>query len=327
MRVAAVTGASGHVGANLTRLLLDKGWSVRALVLDGAASLDGLDIDRISGDVADIDTLRPLVDGADVVFHLAAVISTLGDPGGLVSRVNVLGPRNIARAAREARVHRLVHMSSIHAFDMTDVDRVVDEDGPRAGARHGAYDRSKQAGEQALREEIDLGLDAVILNPTGVIGRCDFEPSRTGRFLRAGSRGRLPAIVRGGFTWVDVRDVASAALAAVDRGRTGANYILGSEWKNIRDLTAVAAAWGDVPPPRIAIPMPLARFASFFNDLYGRVFGVEPMFTTEAMGALRSTKTICCDRARTELGFDPYPIDDAVRDACAWWAARAEASA
>ena len=218
-------------------------------------------------------------------------------------------------------------MSSIHAFDLTDVQRLVNEDGPRAGSGHGAYDRSKFAGEQALREEIEAGLDAVILNPTGVIGRCDFEPSRTGRFLKAASRQRVLAIVHGGFTWVDVRDVAAAAVAAVDRGRTGANYILGSEYKNIRELAAVAASCGNVTPPRFASPMPLARFASFFNDLYGRAFGVEPMFTSEAMGALRSTRRICCDRAKDELGFDPIPIDEAVRDACAWWIAREEAKA
>ena len=172
----AVTGAYGHVGANLVRALLDAGHSVRAVDLREGPALAGLDVTFARADVLDVDSLRPAFDGVEVVFHLAAKISIAGDPDGSVRAINVDGVRNAASAALDAGVRRFVHVSSIHAFDC-DQPGVIDETSARAlRPELPAYDRSKAAGEQALRTVIDRGLDAVIANLTGVIGPYDFTP-------------------------------------------------------------------------------------------------------------------------------------------------------
>ena len=147
------------------------------------AALAGLDVETVVGDVRDLDSLRAAFRGAELVFHLAALISIDGDRQGIVHRINVDGARNSALASRAEGVRRHVHVSSIHAFDHHPTDEPLDEARGRPGPRHPAYDRSKAAGEAAVREVIAEGLDAVIVNPSGVVGPLDFVPSRVGEML------------------------------------------------------------------------------------------------------------------------------------------------
>ena len=127
----AVTGAYGHVGANLVRALLDAGHAVRAVDVSEGPALDGLDATFARADVRDTDSLRPAFDGVEVVFHLAAKISIAGDPDGSVRAINVDGVRNAASVALDTGVRRFVHVSSIHAFDC-DQPGVIDETSPRS---------------------------------------------------------------------------------------------------------------------------------------------------------------------------------------------------
>ena len=126
MRVV-VTGATGHVGSNLVRALLRRGDEVRVMVRGQQRSLEGLEVERVTGDVRDADSLRAAFAGAEIVYHLAAVISITGDPSGMVRAVNVDGTRRVAEAALAAGVRRLVHCSSVHAFDLYQAGRADGE--------------------------------------------------------------------------------------------------------------------------------------------------------------------------------------------------------
>jgi len=199
MRVV-VTGASGHLGASLVRRLLEGGDRVRVLLHRHARALEGLDVEVAQGDVFDRGSLRAAFEGQEVVCHLAGVVSIQGDAGGLVPAVNVEGAGNAARAALEYGVRRMVHCSSVHAFDLWAGRGPLDETAPRvpSGSRHhSACDRSKAEGERRVRAHVGRGLDAVIVHPTGVIGPYDFEPSRIGQFFMRLYRGSLPALVEG----------------------------------------------------------------------------------------------------------------------------------
>ncbi len=318
MSITVVTGASGHVGNTLVRALLGQGRRVRALIHAQAASLDGLNVERVDGDVLDPDSLARAFAGAEVVYHLAARISITGDQGGRVTAVNVEGTRNAARAALAAGARRFVHFSSVHAFDLEPLDTPIDEDAGRPGPKHPAYDRSKAAGEAALREVIAEGLDATIVNPTGVIGPNDHEPSRMGRLIGLIGRRKIPAMTPGGFDWVDVRDVAAAAIAAETRGRTGVNYLLGGEWLSMDDVAAHAARAHGVAPPRFRSPMWAARLGAPFVTLAAKMARAEPLYTSEALHAVRANRQIDCTRARTELGHRPRPAAESIADAVAW---------
>jgi len=319
----AVTGAQGHLGSNLVRLLLERGDEVCVLVRTPRQSLDDLDVEVVEGDVRDPDAVKRCIDGADTVFHLAAKISIDGDRDGSVRSTNVDGVRCVAEAALSCGVRRMLHTSSIHAFDLMREDEVLTESTPRAsGSHHHAYDRSKAAGEQALRSVIVRGLDAVVVNPVGVIGPRDFAPSRMGRVFIDMFRGKLPAVPVGGFHWVDVRDVVDGMLAAVERGRVGESYILSGQWASFRELTDRVERITGVRAPRFTVPLAVLLFGAPFSTAVARLQGIEPRFTLESVRVTQASNKLSCDKAARELGYQPRPLDDTIADLHEWFGAQ-----
>jgi len=315
-----VTGANGHVGGNLVRALLARGETVRALIHRSKDALEGLEVDLVHGDVRMPDTLSAAMAGVDIVFHLAALISIDGPHGGLVDSINVDGARNVAEAALGAGVRRLVHCSSVHAYMQSPLDQPLDERRPKvSGARHPAYDLSKAAGEAEIRRVIARGLDAVIVNPTGIIGPYDFAPSRMGQVFVQLQRRGLAALVNGGFDWVDVRDVAAGLIAAAERGRTGENYLLPGHRLSVREVAALSASITGVAPPRFDVAMPLARAAAPFALGFSRLAKRPPLFTPESLAALRGNRAVSSDKARAELGYQPRPIAETIADTYRWF--------
>ena len=310
-----VTGSTGHIGVNLVRALVADGRQVRALVHHHPPDIfDDLDIEFANMDLLDPDSIPPALEGAEVVYHLAALISITGPQGGRVYAVNVDGVRNVAEAALAAGVRRFVHVSSCHAFHINTTLPVVDETADRPGPRAPAYDRSKAAGEAALREVIAQGLDAVIINPCGVVGPVDPHPSRMGQVLLDLRDGRLPSLLDGGFNWVDVRDVVASAIAAEAQGRTGENYLLGGHYVALPELMQLAATACGSTCPRFVSPMWLAQIGAPFAETWARIFGGDPLYTSEALHALRINKNLSHEKAARELGHSPRPIDQTLRD-------------
>jgi len=311
-----VTGASGHLGANVVRALVAAGEPVRAVDIRPGSALKGIAAEFVQGDVLDPATLKDALAGAEFVLHLAAKISIAGDPDGSVRRVNVDGVRHVAEAALEAGVRRLVHCSSLHAYDVGAIEGPVRENGLRAtDARLPAYDRSKAAGEEELRLVVDRGLDAAIVNPSGMFGPVDPEPSRMGRVLLAMFKGRMPITVRGAFDWVDVRDVAAALLAAAERGRIGENYLVGGHRASVTELGRIAAEVSGRRPPRLVAPLAPVRFAA---EAAVRVAGPrragQLLLTPESLHALATDPVVDYSKAVAELGYHPRPLAESIAD-------------
>ena len=316
--LTVVTGASGFLGGALARTLLAEGRQVRCVDLQRSPGLDGLDVEWMPVDVLNRPSLDVAFRGAGMVYHLAAVISVTGDPTGRVWATNVDGVRNVAEAALSAGVRRFVHCSSVHAYDLEAVDRVT-EDSPRATAAGlPVYDRSKAAGEAALQQVIDRGLDAVIVNPTGVVGPYDFAQSRMNRVFLAMFQRRLPALIAGGFDWVDVRDVASSMVAAESEGRNGENYLLPGHHLSLRELGVVAEQVTGVPKPAVTVPMWFARMWSPLADVVSRRSGNPLWYTSESLHALRFNPAVSGAKAEARLGHRPRPIDETVKDIHRW---------
>lgn len=323
-RKVVVTGASGHLGANLLPRLLAAGAQVRVLVhqksLPAPPGAAPVDVEAVPGDVLDPASLARAFEGAELVFHLAARISIVGDQGGRVTAVNVEGARNVARAARAAGARRLVHVSSVHAFDHGDPASPLTETAPRPTPRHPAYDRSKAAGEAAVREAAGDALEVVVGNPTGIIGPDDHAPSRMGRVLIDLQRRRLPALTPGGFDWVDARDVSDALIALADRGRPGEGYLLGGRWASMRALADAAAAITGVPAPRFSAPAWVASATAPLVSALFQALGREPLYTPEALHAVfKGSRDVRTDKARAELGYTPRPLEDTLRDTYAFF--------
>lgn len=315
-----VTGAGGHIGGVLVRRLLQDGCQVRAVIRNDARALKGLDVEIVKADVLDEKSLENAFDGAETVFHLAARISISGDEGGLVFNTNVNGPKNVVAACLKKNVKRLVHFSSVHAHCQTPVNEPLDE--TRCYVKMGeapAYDNSKAMGEKEIFKGIENGLDAVIVNPTGVIGPYDFKPSRMGEVFLDLYYKKLAGLINGGFNWVDVRDVANGAVAAAAKGKTGQKYLLGGHWRSIEDVSKIAFNITGVKPPGFVTPMWLARAVVPFVETFSKVTNRRPLFTSESLCALRANQNICCDKAKNDLGFAPRAFEETVKDIYDWF--------
>jgi dihydroflavonol-4-reductase len=319
--VTVVTGGAGYVGTNLVAALRAQEHDVR--VADSREPVAGLRLGAtwIRGDVRDREYLRRVCEGADVVYHLASVISIVGGMRGLVASVNIGGARVVAEAALAADVRRLVYCSSVHAYDLAAAaGDVISESSPRATGRHlPAYDRSKAAAEAEVCRVADRGLDAVVVNPTGIIGPADQAPSRMGAVMLALWRRRLPAMVAGGFDWVDVRDVVAGMQAAAERGRVGQNYLLPGHRRPVSELARLARACSGIAVTRRTAPSWLASLCTPLGAMAARATGYPLLPTREGLHALRAFPHVDGTKAARELGYQPRPIEQTVADLYAFF--------
>ena len=224
-----VTGATGHIGNVLVRELIARGQTVRALVLpnDDARPLLGLNAEIIYGDVTNLQSLESAFDGADLVFHLAGIVTIMFGMKNVLDRVNVGGVRNVVAACRATGVHRLINTSSIHAIAEPPHGTLIDEPQPFDPDRVlGDYARSKARATLLLLDEVRKGgLNAIICCPTGVIGPWDYGISNIGQLILDFASGHLKSYVRGAYDFVDVRDVARGLILAAEKGQSGRHYI------------------------------------------------------------------------------------------------------
>ncbi len=316
-----VTGATGYIGGVLVRALADRGDRVRAVLHERSGTFEAPGVEWVRGDVLDRDSMVAAFRDADVVFHLASLVSIEPRMADAMQAVNVAGARNVVEAALGCGVRRLVHVSSIRAYNQFPLDEVLDETRGRVGGLpRPAYDRSKALGEDAIRHGMERGLDAVIVNPTGVLGPYDRGPTGVGQFFLDLQRRRVPMLIAGGFDCVDVRDVVQGTLAAEARGRRGQNYILGGRWHSVPELARLSKAETGVPVPRFVCPIALARCWAPFQMAWDRFRARPPLYTPDALHHIaRSNRRVSSAKAEAELGFAARPVRDSVRDAVRWF--------
>jgi dihydroflavonol-4-reductase len=321
--VLVVTGATGHIGNVLIRELLAGGAVVRALVLpdDDQRPLAGLNIETIRGDVTNSASLKSAFAGAELVFHLAGIVTIMPGMASLLERVNVGGMHNVIAACRASGVRRLVYTSSIHAVAEPPHGTVIDESQPFDPDRVlGDYARSKARATLLLLDEVRKGgLDAVICCPTGVIGPWDYGISNIGQLIFDFASGHLKSYVSGAYDFVDVRDVARGLILAADKGQLGRHYIFSGTQVQVPELMAELARDIGYPAPTYRIPAIIARTAGVLASSYYRLLRRKPVFTAYSIDVLRSNSLVSSARAREELGFTSRPWQESIRDHVEWF--------
>jgi dihydroflavonol-4-reductase len=317
----AITGASGLVGGNLVRALLAQGCPVRALVHRDRRALDGLEVETVSADLAKLTSLERAFEGAQVVYHLASSISIRMDNWDELQHVNVAGTQNVVEACLSCGVEKLVYFSSIHAYHQEPFDLPLDEDRPLlTDERIPPYERSKAAAELIARQAPERGLATVIIIPTAILGPYDFRPSYLGQALRLLARGHIPALVHGGYDWVDVRDVVVGAMQAECQGRSGSRYILSGHWHSLSELARVAARITGKSAPRFVVPIWLAELFQPFMAELAQLHNSQPLYTKAMLNAMRSNRQIDHTHATEDLGYAPRPFEQTLKDTLGWFA-------
>ena len=315
----AVTGANGHVGANLCRSLLAEGHQVKALVHHHSDSIKGLNLELVHGSLKDLEALRALCKSTEIVFHLAAMISIDGQKEKLLE-VNVEGTKNLIKVIQENGVRRLIHFSSIHALSHFPLDQPMDETRPLVMVGPTWYEITKSRAEKIVLDATSSGLDAVIINPTAIVGPNDFKPSLVGTVLIRLYKNSLPALVPGGYDWVDVRDVVQGAIAAMDKGRKGERYILSGKWISVRDLAMLVEKVTGKRVNRFMIPTSVAKIGVPFIKAYAKITSQEPLYTVESLRTLVEVNTmISHKKASIELGYSPRNFEVTIRDTMDWF--------
>lgn len=319
--LVAVTGASGHIGANLIRMLADDGYQVRVLKYRDDAAFANSRFEVVEADITNRNSLIAAFKGVDIVHHCAARITLDNRETEQLERINVNGTENVLEACRICQVRRLVYFSSLFALDQQPLSEPLDETrSPVTRNRQVTpYDYSKAVAESRVHKAVDEGQDAVILYPTGVFGPHDYKGSHLGDAIVRLAEGRMFALVQGACNWVDVRDVARGAILAQRLGRRGQGYILGGEYLTIRALAQIIEEISGVPAPWFSSPLWLARTFAPISAATANALGKRPLYTSASLHALTSNSKIVIDKAVNDLSYSPRPIRESLMDTILWY--------
>ena len=325
---AFVTGATGFLGSHVARVLVEQGVELRLLVrpTSDLRNIDGLNVERVVGDLRDPASIEKALSGCDVVFHVAADYRLwVRDPSEMY-RSNVEGTRALLEAARKQGVRRVVYTSSVATMGFgsgSNHGNVADEQSPVSLADMiGHYKRSKFMAEQVAIDAARSGLDVVIVNPTTPIGERDIKPTPTGRIVVDFLKRKFPAYVETGLNLVDATECARGHLQALEKGRTGERYILGGENLTLKQILDRLAAITGLKSPTVKLPYIFAFATGVVDEMVtGRLLGREPRATIDAVRMGRKMMFVSSAKAERELGWRTVPVEGALRRSVEWFRA------
>lgn len=315
----AVTGASGHVGTNLCRMLLERGYEVKALIHSSNKGLENLNLEFVNGDITSESDLRNLCSGCQTVFHLAATISIKKNDRNC-HLINVGSCANLIKAAKAEGVRRIIHFSSIHAFNHEPLDIELDETRNLDLASNVSYNSSKALGQKMMAEASSEELEVVVLNPTAIIGPNDFKPSLLGNAIIRFYKGQNPSLIPGGYNWVDVRDVCIAAINAIEHGTPGECYLIAGNWYDLKTMADTIEKMGGHKAPWLFLPGWIASLGAIFLNLHAKITGVLPLYTIMSVETLKNShRNISHVKASETLNYNPRPFEETMADTINWF--------
>ncbi|MEX2300618.1 MAG: hopanoid-associated sugar epimerase [Bryobacterales bacterium] len=317
-----VTGASGFIGGHVARLLVARGQAVRVLVrpTSDLSCIGDLRVERAIGDLCEVSTLRKAFRGCTRLFHVAADYRLWAKDPGEIYRSNVEGTRKILQVAAETGIEKVVYTSTVGALGFPKDGTLGSEDSPVSiKDMSGPYKRSKFEAEQVALKFASEGLPVVIVNPTAPVGEGDLKPTPTGKIIVDFLRGAMPAYVDTGLNLVDVRDVAAGHLLAAEKGEAGERYILGARNMTLREIFETLGVLSGRPAPRLRLPYWMALGFGLGEAAASRLTGKEPRAPLEAVRMARHKMFVSTDKAQRELGYQPGPVEDALRRAVEWF--------
>lgn len=323
---ALVIGANGYLGSHVTRRLVADGQDVRVMVREGANTIgiDDLTVTRFVGDIWDDDVLREAMTGCDVVYY--CVVDTRGwlrDPAPLF-RTNVEGTRNVLNIAVEpavaAGLRKFVFTSSYVTVGRRR-GRVATEADVIADRGLTPYVRSRvQAENLVLEYARTRGLPAVAMCVSTTYGAGDWGRTPHGAIIAGVAFGKLPFVLDGiELEAVGVDDAAHALLLAAEKGRVGERYLISEKMISNADVVRIAAEAAGVPAPSKTIPLPLSYAMAALGSLKGRLKGTDERLSLDSLRLMRAEAPVDCGKAKRELGWQPSPVEESIREAAKFW--------
>ena len=319
-----VTGASGMVGINVCNEILRNGHKLNILLREDVDYLDKLDCNKFYGDLNNINTLEKFCEKCDVIIHSAAMISIGLDSYDKVYDVNFVGTRNLIEASIKEKVKKFIFISTVNAFNKKPTDKKFDE--TRELVRKGnAYDMTK-----ALAQDLVLntkGIDSISINPTSVLGKNDFKPSRLGKIIKGVYSGKLPFLVDGGLDIIDVEDLSKAIYNSIRRGKDGEAYLVSGKWRSFKEIYDIIRPLQEKKSkvfffPRVLVEMSLPLLSIFpvgivkkAAQINGKFFpGLENMTKEAIENIINFPKTIDNSKAKRDLGLKISSLKKTIKE-------------
>lgn len=315
-----VTGGTGFVGANLVRVLLQQGYTVKALARANSQldNLRNLDVEIVTGDLNDPDLYKQM-QGCQAVFHVAAHYSLWQADKDMLYRCNVQGTRNVLAAARKAGIERTVYTSSVAAIGVKE-GGIADETYQSPVEKLiGDYKKSKYYAEQEAVKAAQLGQDIVIVNPSTPIGPFDIKPTPTGDMIVRFLRRQMPFYLDTGLNFIDVRDVAHGHILALEKGKSGDRYILGNQNLTMKVLLNQLGEITGIPAPKSSIPQWIPLSVAWFDERILAPLGKAPSVPLDGVKMAKQKMFYDASKAVRELGLPQTAIATALKDAVHWF--------
>ena len=319
-----VTGATGFLGRVVAEELVRRKAQVHALVLHDDPYTDLLpkEVRTVIGDVCDKSSLSDFFADADsrtCVIHCAGIVSVASRPGPRLYQVNVGGTWKVLRQCMEHDVGKMVYVSSVHAIPEKPKGCIISEDCEFSpGLVDGDYAKSKAAATELVFDAAERGLNASIVFPSGIIGPDDLQGGSFTSMARSFLAGKLPFAVRGGYDFVDVRDVANGILACSESGEPGKGYILSGHYVTIRRMLQLVGKAAKLKYRSLCLPLGLARLAAPYYERRSLRERKPLFFTPYSVSVLASNGQFSHAAASERFAYQPRPIEETLGDMTAW---------
>ncbi|MCZ6535127.1 MAG: NAD-dependent epimerase/dehydratase family protein [Chloroflexi bacterium] len=317
-----VTGATGFIGGNLVRALKARGYDVRALVRDQSSTLtlENTGVEVVPGDVRDRESVARALEGCQAVFHCAALYTFWSLKPQEVYQVNVKGTKTVFEEALKSGVKGAVYTSTVSTIGIPKKGVGTEEMEPSPRDLIGHYKRSKYQGEKEALRAASKGMPEVVVNPTAPVGPWDVKPTPTGGIVLDFLRGRIPAYVNTGMNMVDVEDVATGHILALEKGQPGQRYILGNRNMTLKELLRTLESITGKKGPRLRVPINLVVALGIIDQLIeGKLLRRRPRIPLEGMRVARKPMYVSSAKAVRELGLPQSPVEGALEKAVRWF--------
>ncbi len=324
-RIYIVTGANGHLGSAVVSQLSAMGKTCRALVLPNESTdkLNNCNCEIYRGDVLNPDSLKQLFtfdsDTQAVVIHCAGIVTVSSKSNPKVYDVNVNGTKNIADLCVKNKVYKMVHVSSVHAIPTLEKGKVITEvDHFDPEKVVGYYAKTKAIASQYILDRSKNDLNACIVHPSGILGPYDYGTGHLTHMVIDYTNHSLKACVHGGYDFVDVRDVASGIIVAVEKGGRGQCYILSNHYYEVSDILGMLSRITNQKRIKTILPMWFAKMTAPLAEMYYKIKKNPPLFTSYSLYTLTSNSLFSHEKASKELGYTTRPMLQTLADTVEW---------
>jgi len=316
-----VTGSTGFIGSAIARELIKNGEEVKVLIRETSdtRNIDKLEVERVYGDIRDVDSMKRALKGCDTLYLTAAYFAHWAPNPKLLYEVNVGGTKASLQAAFEADIEKVVYTSTNNAIAASGPIPATEEKAFNYWESGDHYSMSKYIAENEARIFITRGLPVVIVNPTLVIGTNDIKPTPSGQMIIDVVKRKMPGYIDGGINIIDVEDVAHGHILAAKKGKVGDRYLLGNRNVTVYEYLTLIADIAGVKPPAIKLPYKLALALGYIFELGSHLTKKPPIVTASEVRICKMTEWYDCSKAVNELGLPQTPIETTIKKAINWF--------